>query len=241
MASIFLSHNSEDKEFVRALHEFLKEEGIKSWIDEAEIKIGDSLLGKINEGINKADYLAIILSPRSIKSNWVKYELERAMTMEINQGKTKVLPILIENCEVPECIQYKKWGDFRTPAKVISGMKDLLERLNENKKEIKIDEKKEITPKRVMKTKKEMNNEKISEGEYNRFRKLYDDAVRSRNYGGMGLNEKIALILAKGLLKLPENRYNRFRKLYDDAVRSRNYGGMGLDTNEALKFASENL
>ena len=57
----------------------------------------------------------------------------------------------------------------------------------------------------------------------------------------MGLNEKIALILAKGLLKLPENRYNRFRKLYDDAVRSRNYGGMGLDTNEALKFASENL
>ena len=131
MKSIFLSHSSLDKEFVRELHKILEENGIKSWIDEAEIKIGDSLIKKISEGIAKADYVAIILSPKSMESSWVEKELEMAITQEIENGTKKVLPILIENCEIPSYIAGKKHGDFRTPAKAISGIRELLSILRE--------------------------------------------------------------------------------------------------------------
>jgi hypothetical protein len=39
--SVFLSHNHKDKPFVRKLALDLEGHGIKYWIDEAEMKIGD--------------------------------------------------------------------------------------------------------------------------------------------------------------------------------------------------------
>ena len=39
--SIFLSHNSKDKPFVRKLAERLKRHGVSVWLDEAELNIGD--------------------------------------------------------------------------------------------------------------------------------------------------------------------------------------------------------
>ena len=47
MSSIFLSHNSVDKPFVRKLANDLRRRGHYAWVDEAEIKVGDSLIDKI--------------------------------------------------------------------------------------------------------------------------------------------------------------------------------------------------
>ena len=47
MSSIFLSHNSKDKPFVRKLADDLRKKGHYVWVDEAEIKVGDSLIGKL--------------------------------------------------------------------------------------------------------------------------------------------------------------------------------------------------
>jgi hypothetical protein len=81
---IFLSHTSVDKPFVRQLKQSLFDHGVENvWIDEAEIMIGDSLIRKIQDGINKSEYFGIVLSPRSINSPWVQRELEQAMNIEI--------------------------------------------------------------------------------------------------------------------------------------------------------------
>ena len=69
MNSIFLSHNSEDKEFVRKLSADLHRNGYYAWVDEAEIKLGHSLIEKIEEGIENADYLGVVISSNSIKSD----------------------------------------------------------------------------------------------------------------------------------------------------------------------------
>jgi hypothetical protein len=42
MSSIFLSHAFEDKQFARKLAKDLRQAGHIVWIDEAEIKVGDS-------------------------------------------------------------------------------------------------------------------------------------------------------------------------------------------------------
>ena len=96
MSSIFLRHNSVDKPFVRKLANDLRRRGHYAWVDEAEIKIGDSLIDKIEEGIDNTDFLGVVISQNSIESEWVKREVRIALTQEISGKKVKVLPILLE-------------------------------------------------------------------------------------------------------------------------------------------------
>ena len=51
MSKIFLCHASEDKKFVEKLAKDLMRFGFEVWFDKFEMKVGESLLEKINEGI----------------------------------------------------------------------------------------------------------------------------------------------------------------------------------------------
>ena len=113
MPSIFLSHNHKDKPFVRKLAADLVEKGIQVWIDEAEIKIGDSLIQRISTGIYQMDYLGVVLSPNSVNSRWVQEELEQALHVQISEGYVKVLPLLLVDCQIPGFLRDKAYADFR--------------------------------------------------------------------------------------------------------------------------------
>jgi hypothetical protein len=134
MISIFLSHNKENKPFVRRLARDLESQGIKCWVDEAEIKVGESLIYKIREGIDNYDYFAIILSPHSVKSTWVQYELDAAMNLEIIEGlnlnagsrKVKVLPLMYKSCEPLGFLLGKKFADFTNDANYNSQLEELV-------------------------------------------------------------------------------------------------------------------
>jgi TIR domain/AbiTii len=113
MAKIFLSHSSKDKDFVRRLADDLTEMGHTVWLDERQIKVGDSIVSKVSEGIATADYVVIVLSSNSVESGWFAKEWEAQLWQEINQGRTMVIPVLIEECEIPIILQPKKYADFR--------------------------------------------------------------------------------------------------------------------------------
>src|SRR5262245_47518889 len=91
---IFLSHSHADKDFARRLAQDLVKAGVRVWIDDAEIFLGDSLIEKIRRGIDEMDYLGVILSPQSVASQWVQKEVELAMNQEIDGKRIKVLPLL---------------------------------------------------------------------------------------------------------------------------------------------------
>ena len=110
---VFLSHSHKDKPFVKKLAKDLQSNGIKVWIDEAEIKIGDSLIKKITSGIDSVNFLAIVLSPNSVNSHWVQVELEQAFSIEVSKGPVKILPILLSDCQVPGFLRGKLYADFR--------------------------------------------------------------------------------------------------------------------------------
>ncbi|WP_245738920.1 toll/interleukin-1 receptor domain-containing protein [Nitrosomonas marina] len=106
--SIFLSHTHADKAFVRKLAADLEAHGVRYWLDEAEIKVGQSLIKKIRQGLDGVDFVAAILSPDSIASPWVQRELDVAMNQEISGRQVKVLPILYRPCELPAFY----WANF---------------------------------------------------------------------------------------------------------------------------------
>lgn len=61
---VFLSHASEDKDrFVVDFARQLRENGVDVWLDQWEMKPGDSLVGKIfEEGLKDARAVIIVLS-----------------------------------------------------------------------------------------------------------------------------------------------------------------------------------
>ncbi len=117
---IFLSHNVNDKEFVRKLAHDLDCHGCRVWLDEAELKIGDSLIEKIREGIDGVNYVAVILSPNSVQSKWVQKEIDVAMTLEISGKNIKVLPLMLERCELPGFLLGKFYADFTDGTKYLN-------------------------------------------------------------------------------------------------------------------------
>lgn len=125
--TVFLAHSSQDKQFTRRLASRLSSMGIRIWIDEAEIKIGDSLLSKIGSGISECDFLAAVLSPASIRSSWVQTELEIASTLQINGSPITVLPILIGDCQLPTYIKHKRYADFRERGRFGKSFQELVE------------------------------------------------------------------------------------------------------------------
>ena len=125
-ASIFLSHNSADKDFVRRLAADLDSQGIKCWLDEAEIKVGESLIEKIRDGIDSFEYVAAILSPNSIASAWVQKELDVAMNLEISGRRVKVLPVMYRKCELPGFLLGKKYADFTDESKYNEAFAELV-------------------------------------------------------------------------------------------------------------------
>jgi hypothetical protein len=126
-AKIFLSHSVNDKEFVRKLANDLSNYQVPVWLDEWELKVGDSLSTKIQQGIQESGWLAVILSKNSVASSWVTIELNAAMATELEKKQVFVLPILIEDCEIPLFLKDKLFADFRKnyPA----GLAALLKRL----------------------------------------------------------------------------------------------------------------
>ena len=127
MAKVFLSHSSDDKEFVRTLAASLQECGIDSWIDEAEIHFGDSLIQRISDSIERIDLVIAVISEGSVDSSWVRKELEWALTREIQSRRIVVIPILLDRVDIPFFLVDKLYADFtdaRTYADTVKRLAD---------------------------------------------------------------------------------------------------------------------
>jgi len=71
---VFLSHSAKDKAVVRELAERLRTDGLKVWFDEWEIKPGDSIPAKIEEGLEQSRVLVLCTSANAFGSDWAQLE-----------------------------------------------------------------------------------------------------------------------------------------------------------------------
>lgn len=110
--SIFISYSHDDQAFARRLTADLEKAGVKVWLDERQLQVGDSLIEAIRQGIDEADYFAAVLSPAAVNSSWVRKELDVAMNHEIDGRRVKVLPLLHKQCDLPGFLKGKLYANF---------------------------------------------------------------------------------------------------------------------------------
>ena len=102
---VFISHSSIDKPFVRRLKKDLELNYISTWLDEDELLPGDSLMDKLNSALKVSTHFMIILSPNSVKSDWVNFELDNALQYVEDETLSKIIPIHYRKCEIPKTIK----------------------------------------------------------------------------------------------------------------------------------------
>ena len=92
---VFISYASEDRETVaKPLAQLLSSLGISVWFDQFDLKIGDSLRRKIDEGLKKSRYGIVVLSPAFFDKHYTKLELDGLAQREVD-GEKVILPIWV--------------------------------------------------------------------------------------------------------------------------------------------------
>lgn len=91
----FICHDSRDEEaFVRPLVHALAPHMLKVWYDEHSLSVGDSLIDKIEEGLQTRRFGVMVVSPNLIANHrWPKREFRSLVTRDIEDGHGLILPV----------------------------------------------------------------------------------------------------------------------------------------------------
>lgn len=100
-AKVFISYSSVDDGIARQLTEALDEINIQYFFDRKDVEWGDDVTGRITSGLAECAALIVVISPASLKSQWVPFEIGHASGL----GK-KILPFLTHpSLDVPGYLQ----------------------------------------------------------------------------------------------------------------------------------------
>lgn len=98
---IFISHASKDDNFVKDLRQALEDLGLSVWVDSRELIAGNKLAPEIDQAIEQARQVIVVLSPNTVNSPWVRKEIKKALEVEQTRKDDgyRVIPLLLPGIE----------------------------------------------------------------------------------------------------------------------------------------------
>ncbi|MCK4826736.1 toll/interleukin-1 receptor domain-containing protein, partial [bacterium] len=88
---IFLSYSKKDREFATKLGDDLTAAGHRIWIDRS-LEVGSDWEQTIEQQLNEASDVIVVLSSHALASEWVRHEGSMAYAL-----KKQIFPVLIED------------------------------------------------------------------------------------------------------------------------------------------------
>ena len=124
---VFISHKKEDADFARHLSEYVMERGINVYFDEndpilaKEHKSPDEVVNAIKKGLEKSTHMIIVLSKKTLESNWVPWEVGFASAKDKEYRLLRLNDVL---GEIPEFYKVAKiLNDYDDLNKYLASMK----------------------------------------------------------------------------------------------------------------------
>lgn len=129
---VFLCHNGADKDWVRSFAEQIESETfdgtasgrpLRVFFDEWDIDIGQNFIARLNEGLRKARYVAVVLSPEMLEAPWPTFEWTHIVAGDPTNARGRLIPIFVRDyserlkkrAEFPAPFLAVNWIDFRSP------------------------------------------------------------------------------------------------------------------------------
>lgn len=74
------------------------------WVDEFELRAGDSLTERVSGALTSADFVVALVSASAVASNWCRRELQIALSHGLSEGRTIVLPLRLGSVTMPAAL-----------------------------------------------------------------------------------------------------------------------------------------
>lgn len=93
----FISYSSSNQDFVEKLYKDLRKAGVLCWYAPESLETGEKFPARITEAVQSREKVLVVLSKDSLKSDWVKKEVELARQKEGNGKREVLLPIRLDS------------------------------------------------------------------------------------------------------------------------------------------------
>jgi hypothetical protein len=112
MANVFVSHRKIDDLLAEKLAEEIRRAGHQVWFDEWEINVGDSIVGRMNEGLEGAAYVVLCYSSSGVTSPWIAQEWMPTLARQLGGRPVKILPVVLTGGLPPAILADLKAADL---------------------------------------------------------------------------------------------------------------------------------
>lgn len=112
MAVAFLSHRGADAAEAERLARDLKALGHEVWLDTWRMDIGDSIVGRMNEGLTSARFLILCMSAAGTEAPWMSTEWHAALTLQLDGHDMRLLPARFSGGRPPAILAHLKHADL---------------------------------------------------------------------------------------------------------------------------------
>ncbi len=107
MARVFISYSRSDEEFARRLARSLSESGMDVWIDVEDIPAGMKWSRAIQQGLDSAEVMVVLISPTAMASSNVEDEWQYFL-----DHKKPVIPVLLQPAKIHFQLNRVQYIDF---------------------------------------------------------------------------------------------------------------------------------
>jgi hypothetical protein len=116
VAKVFVSHRGVDAAPAGRLADELRAAGHDVWLDADEIKVGDSVVEKIDAGLASLDVLVLCLSADDdgVHTTWMIREWAPALARQLAGHRVAILPVVLTGGRLPAVLADIKAADLVT-------------------------------------------------------------------------------------------------------------------------------
>jgi hypothetical protein len=91
--NVFISYSGADEKWADRLRTALGQQDITVWNPASQIAPGENWGLKYGKALQNADAVVVLLSPDSVKSDWVRHEIEYAISSP--QFRDRLIPVVV--------------------------------------------------------------------------------------------------------------------------------------------------
>jgi hypothetical protein len=124
MTRFFITHSWADIGFTRKLYNDLIANGLDGFFDERSVPAGGDIPSYIEEGLENCDVYIPVFSSEALKSKWCDWEINIAITMNRENGRPHIIPIIAKKCTIPARLRPLLYVNFE--GRYDDALKDLL-------------------------------------------------------------------------------------------------------------------
>ena len=113
---VFISYSHADKDWVRSeLLPYLESAGLRVCIDYRDFELGAPIVTEMRRGLTVSRRTLLILTPDYLGSAWTRFEQSMLQTLDPDNRKRRLIPLMKEACDLPLEISYLNYLDLTVP------------------------------------------------------------------------------------------------------------------------------